>query len=195
MKKSTFILLASVSLFIACQSQDTMRHDILVKEETLMQSATRSKSMDSLANVLIADYDAYASKFPKDSMTPTYLIREGQLYSSKRDFQKAAELFNKVCVQYPTDHWASYALFFQALAYSDWAQSNDNKNDMLKNAQRSKSLFADFIRKYPSHNLVDDAMNLIEMVGLSDEEMLNRAIQKHTVDSIAALEMSKNRLQ
>lgn len=195
MKKYTIILLAFAGLFIACQSQDSMQHDILVKEETLMQSAARSKSMDSLANVLIADYDAYASKYPKDSMTPTYLIREGQLYSSKRDFQKAAELFNKVCVQYPTDHWASYALFFQALAYSDWAQSNNNKNDILRNSERSRSLFADFIRKYPSHNLVKDAMNLMPMVGLSDEEMLNRAIQKHIADSIAAQGNINNRLQ
>ncbi|MCX8479463.1 MAG: hypothetical protein ORN56_06700, partial [Chitinophagales bacterium] len=115
MKKNSLFVIALLGLFIACQSEESLRHDILVKEETLMQSTARSKAMDSLANVLIADYDAYATKYPKDSMTPTYIIREGQLYSSKRDYQKAAELFNKVCVQYSSDRWASYALFFQAL--------------------------------------------------------------------------------
>lgn len=195
MKNYTLILIACASLLVACQSQESLRHDILVKEESLMQSTVRSKSMDSLANVLIADYDAYATKYPKDSMTPTYIIREGQLYSSKRDFQKAAELFNKVCVQYPSDRWASYALFFQALAYSDWAQSNDNNNDKQKNVTRSKSLFSDFIKKYPTHSLVANATELMDMVGLSDEEMLNMAIKKRTTDSITLAKQERLKLE
>jgi TolA-binding protein len=191
MKKYTVILFAFASLLMACQSKDSMRHDIQVKEESLMQSTLRTKSMDSLADVLIADYDAYVTKYPKDSMAPTYIIREGQLYSSKHDFQKAAELFNKVCVQYPADHWASYGLFFQALAYSDWAQSNHNPADFQKNVARAKSLLADFIKKYPTHSLVSQANNLLDMVGLSDEEMLEKAIKKHAADSIASASQLK----
>jgi outer membrane protein assembly factor BamD (BamD/ComL family) len=195
MKKNSLFVIALLGLFIACQSEESLRHDILVKEETLMQSTARSKAMDSLANVLIADYDAYATKYPKDSMTPTYIIREGQLYSSKRDYQKAAELFNKVCVQYSSDRWASYALFFQALAYSDWAQSNQNAVDVQKNVARSKSLFADFLKKYPTHSLVKDETILMEMVLLSDEEMLQRAIQNRIADSIATAKQERLKLE
>lgn len=183
--KNLIVALALSSLFVACQSVESLRHDINVKEETLMQSGARSKSMDSLANVLIEDYDAYATKYPKDSMTPTYLVREGQLYSSKQDYQKAAALFNKVCVQYNSDRWASYALFFQALAYSDMAKMNTNKADKDKNIARAKSLLNSFIASYPNHNLIRSATELVEMVGMSEEEMLNYAIAKHQRDSLS----------
>jgi tetratricopeptide (TPR) repeat protein len=242
MKKNSLFVIALLGFFIACQSEESLRHDILLKEEGFKQCDSGHshlwslklrearfqrvlnpnhtitwkgkqydiisiqnhnglvelvirETMDSLIGDLIKQYDNYATKYPKDSMTPTYLIREGQLYSSKRDYQKAAELFNKVCVQYSSDRWASYALFFQALAYSDWAQSNQNAVDVQKNVARSKSLFADFLKKYPTHSLVKDATNLMEMVGLSDEEMLQRAIQNRVADSIAMASQEKVKLQ
>jgi outer membrane protein assembly factor BamD (BamD/ComL family) len=112
-------------------------------------------------------------------------VKAGQMYASKKDFQKAADLFNKVCVQFSTDPKVVYALFFQALAYSDMAERNTNPADKQKNEARARSLFNDLIQKYPTHRLAKDSKSLVDMVGLSDEQMLEMAIKKHQADSIA----------
>ncbi len=159
-------LLASVCL--SCSRPRTI-------EETLSEVdslVVAGKSEEAL--VLLGDLE---ERHPSDTLTVIRCratmadIYGGQLH----DTHKAVELLTAIVERYPDRPEASTSLFKIGFTYETVA------HDMKK----ARDAYESFLKKYPDHELAASVRINLEHLGESEEEMLNRILEKNRQDSLS----------
>ena len=108
-----------------------------------------------LAMHLAKDYQNYEADYPKDSLSPMYLFKSGQLIENVFDDKaRAGEIYFSVFKKYPKSKAAPYALFMTGNMYHT-----------IQDTTHAVQMLQFFLDKYPGHELGDDAMHLIESFG------------------------------
>lgn len=95
----------------------------------------------------------------------------GQLH----DTHKAVELLMAIVARYPDRPEASTSLFKIGFTYETVA------HDMTK----AREVYESFLKKYPDHELATSVRINLEHLGESEEEMLNRILEKNRQDSLS----------
>jgi TolA-binding protein len=126
------------------------------------------------ARILIGAYQTYAARYSNDSLAPDMLYRAANLCLNTDRTLQALELFKSIELDYPKSNKAPYCLFMQAFVYENY----------IRDFYRAKQLYIDFIKKYPHHELYDDALNALEFLGKSIEDMLKEIKENREMDSI-----------
>ena len=124
---------------------------------------------DSLAPVnrlkaqeMIQAYENFVDAYPEDSLSPEYLFKSSEIAMSLQMSGRAIEGFQRILDNYPDfDKYAS-CIFLQAFIYENQMQQYDT----------AKQLYQEFLDKYPSHDLAEDAMVSIQNMGKSLEELI-----------------------
>jgi outer membrane protein assembly factor BamD len=85
------------------------------------------------------------------------LYKSGELYLKLNDYDPALLYFGQVRDNYPSTQWASYAMYYSAVA-------------LLKKGKKSDALteFQNFVTAFPDHKLVKKAQ--VQIVKLSPQE-------------------------
>ena len=143
-------------------SRDSLLNAISANEKVLFSNASSTPISNTKAQETIALYEKFAAAFPKDSLTPNYLMKAADICSNTNQAAKSVELCLKIVEQYPNFKEVPTVMFMMAFV-------TENK---LKNIPRAKELYQEFIQKYPNHSLAKDAKASIENLGLSDEELM-----------------------
>ncbi len=116
----------------------------------------------NMATQFIDACEAHALLLPKSDQSLEYLHKAGETARSIKTYNKAISIYDWIYSQYPDDPRASQALFLKAFTYD---------ND-LKNLDVARSLYEEYLEKYPNEDFADDTQFLLSNLGKSDEEIL-----------------------
>ncbi len=131
-------------------------------ENRIRVSIQKQENPDvSLAMNAIKRYTYFAADFPKDTLSPTYLFRAGQIYEGVlRDFSSAAKLYSKVYKEYPEYKKRPMMLFHEGNAYIE-----------MQDTARAALTLNQFRREYPEHAFADDAQGLLKIMRMDEKQM------------------------
>ncbi len=115
-----------------------------------------------VANNFVAAAEIHAMLQPDDSENPNNLHKAGEIARSMRAFPKAIDIYSWIYTQYPESNKAAQSLFMSAFTY-------DNE---LKQVDKAKALYNEFLKRYPNDDFADDTKFLLEHLGKSNEEII-----------------------
>ena len=172
MKNALFLILLfiSFSLFSCSSSRDKMSEKI-TKMETGLKTITRVDSNSVFA--LISAYQNFASKFPKDSLSPEYLYKAAGLANGFNRGEQAIGLYETIIHTYPDYKRTPECYFMEAFAYEN-VQGNIGK---------AMEYYNKFLDKYPDHPMANDAKASLRMLGKTPDEIV-REFEKMNADTV-----------
>ncbi len=106
--------------------------------------------------------EAYALGFA-DEESPNYLYKAAEVARSIQTFPKTLSLYDWIYEQYPTNDKASTSLFLKGFII-------DNE---LKNEELARTVYQEFLEKFPEDDLADDVKFLLDNLGKTNEEILD----------------------
>jgi len=115
-----------------------------------------------VAGSFIQVCELYALLKPEDSQSPNYLHKAGETARAIRAFPQAINIYDRIYAKYPSFEKAPQALFLKAFTYD---------ND-LKDFDKAKALYTEFLKKFPNDDFADDTEFLLKNLGKNDEEII-----------------------
>lgn len=183
---ATSLILCSIALLTACGGGTAP--EVSPEQAHAIEGARRIRSMeDSIFNSgsgvdtraahgLVDVYLAYAKTHPLDTLAPEYLFRAANVKRSLRDPQGSIALYDRIIRDYAG--WRKLEDVFYLKAFVLDAD--------LKQKGEAEKAYREVIGRYPDSPFAEDARRMMALIGLSDEEILQRFQQK--ADSAAAAE-------
>jgi len=113
-------------------------------------------------------YMLFVDEYPISLNAPQFLCDAAKMSAHTHDWYKAIGLYEKVITEYPDSDLAAQALFTKAFIL-DENLNQDNKAEMLYNL---------FLKRYPNHELTASVVELIDILYMSEEELLARYNKK-----------------
>lgn len=135
-----------------------------------MIEEVKGKIYDESTNQLSAEFSAdyvekcqmFAQLMPEDEQSPQLLFQAGETARSSRNFSKALQIYDVIYQQYNSFEKAPQALFLKAFTLD---------ND-LKRFDQAKTIYQDFLAKYPNDEFADDTQFLLDNLGKPDDEII-----------------------
>ena len=115
-----------------------------------------------VAGSFIQVCELYALLKPEDSQSQNYLHKAGETARAIRAFPQAINIYEKIYDKYPSFEKAPQALFLKAFTYD---------ND-LKEFDKARALYTEFLKKYPNDDFADDTEFLLNNLGKNDEDII-----------------------
>lgn len=170
MKSFSYLFLFFTILAYGCQSGGTAvkvnKDEITAKMKTAEDALYGNKDITQFdkakAGELAGIYATYSEAFPEDENTASYLFKAAELQRSLRDFPAAIKIYDKIYKNYPNYEKTPHSLFLLGFSY---------END-LKQLDKAKSCYEDFLKKYPKHELADDVEFSLKNLGKSPEDII-----------------------
>jgi len=162
--RSLVAIFVSVFAFAACHSPKEKALDNIKKMEAA-DSIFSPKAIEDLKSA----YLDFANKYPDDELSPEFLFKSAQRCNAIAQHQQAIKIFQTVIDKYPKSKRCEEALFLQGYIYEN------NLHDLAK----AKLAYTDFIQKYPTSELADDAKSAIKNLGKTPEEILESFTHKN----------------
>lgn len=172
MKYTGSVLL--MTLLIACGGGEGTKKDgadpkaaemvgrITTMEDTLFKSvAFDQRSGQELLDV----YKAFAKAYPMDENAPEYLFRAAGLCSKAMgDPEQGIRLYDRIIVDYP--NWKRLPDTYYLKAFTIDTE--------LKQKGEAQKAYQQVINLYPDHPFAKDALQMMEYLMLSDEEVIKK---------------------
>ena len=147
----------------ACETkQQTDLKSLLQLENQLMQVEDAAAN-ETLAKEVLVVYDEFISAYPDAEQIPELLFKSGEVLKGLGAHLKSAKAFYKVHTQFPNSKIAPIALFHQAHCF-----------EALDQQLKAKNTYENFIERYPNHPYVSQAKGMIQILNLSDEELIQK---------------------
>lgn len=149
-----------------------------LKKVTDLEKSTGSKAYSDKAKgeELIATYDEFVKKYPKDTASARMLFESGRLSMNLGKGKNAITYFDKIITDFPDYSKSPDCMFLKAFVY----------DDMLKDLINAKKYYQAFIDKYPKHDFADDAQASINNLGKTPEQLIKEFENKNAADSTVA---------
>ncbi len=175
MKKSTLlIVLALVAMVSGCKpSREKSVERIRSIEKRLFSPEAVSFSKPT-ADSLLTMYDEYISRFPADSLTPSFVFKAANVAMNAGNGSRALSYFDRYLKSYPYQPKAALCLFFKAFVYEN----------VIHDIEQARESYLLFIEKYPNNEFNKDARLALMNLGKSPEQMVREFDMKRKADSI-----------
>ena len=112
--------------------------------------------------------EAYALVFPNNPNSPANLFKAAEVAKSLRTFPKSLTLYDWIIEDYPDYEKTATSLFLKGFIIEN----------NLGDDEKARQVYNEFVKRFPSHELVDDVQFLLENLGKTDEEILEMIEQK-----------------
>jgi len=141
------------------------------KDDVLKEIATAENSLYNVdkftfdpvkANAVVSSYEKFANTYPDDPKTPDYLFKSGEIFRSLKKYQKAIDTYESIYKNHSSYEKAPHSLFLMGFSY---------END-VKNNDKAKECYTEFLGKYPKHDLAKDVKFSLENLGKSPEDII-----------------------
>ena len=163
---TTLALIAALAcLTVACTNREQMIAQIQTAEDSLNDEGILIVKDTALANKMIAQYIAFADKYPNDSLAPVYLYRASDITLSLGNSEQNLELLERIMNNYED--------------FSELSTCYLTKATTLENEERYKEALAaynEFLRLFPDDIMAADVRQMLPYVGMSPEEMLENIL-------------------
>ncbi len=169
MKINQILTLSVLALLIiaACSSGPSTAD--LAKAIETAEAALTSDSLDFNSperkqhyETAVNSYIDYAQALPEDPKTPDYLFKAAEIQRTLKQFPEAIKSYKQIYDNHGTHAKAAQSLFLMGFSY---------END-LKDLDKAKALYGEFIEKFPKHELADDVQFSITHLGKTPEEII-----------------------
>lgn len=150
------------TMFFGCSpSKDKMVKEITEKEKALYANNSPIPDKAKIKDML-ASYEKFAEQFPKDSLAPVYLYKAANLEMNSDLNNEAIALLDIIIKDYAEFAKLPETYFLKAFIY-------DNN---LKNINKAREAYNEFLQKFPKSDLADDAMISIDNLGKTSEQII-----------------------
>ncbi|MBI2969103.1 MAG: tetratricopeptide repeat protein [Bacteroidetes bacterium] len=156
------VLISAILIFSGCGNRKAEIEKEISDTENKLYGDSVNPMNVTLAREAVKKYDDFVNQFPDDPKTPEYLFRAGELCMSLMKSNEAIGYFKKIHDHYPAFPKAPDCLFLQGFIYEN----------QLKRLAEAQALYNEFLKKYPDHNLADDAQFSLKFLGKSEEEII-----------------------
>ena len=150
-------LIISVSCLLACNSESTKT----LEEIASLEAKLAEQPSQQILQELLVLYQGMATK-SNDGQRLDYLWKAGETARAARDFQTAESIFKELYEKNKGTDLAAKSLFLHAFMC----------DEDLKDYDKARGLYQDFLTAYPDSDFSDDAQFLLDNLGKTDEEML-----------------------
>lgn len=154
----------AISKFQCCLSNTFNGNDALSQLRNTVYDPEREKTDGRAALQYIAAAQSFALVYPEESICTEHLMEAASIALSVRAYPKALQSYDWIISGYPQSTIHPKAMFLKGFTYDNY----------LKDIDQARSAYEAYIAKYPNDDFADDARRLLEMLGLSTEEMLER---------------------
>ena len=163
MIRNLFILLFSALILASCSPSAAKKAAEIEKLENELKESGRKNIADTgKVKELMNDYRYYVSKFPDDSLTPVYLMKEGKFYDFTSRPDSALACYSQVYTRFPAYPKANLALFSQAFIWGN------EKHDLTK----AKAIYEEYLTKYPNTKLANSAKLELDNLGKTPDQIM-----------------------
>lgn len=152
---------ALIILGISCTSQrDKDIKAISGLEKQLEQEG--AKPDPAKLTQLLDSYVAFVEHNAADSLAPNYLYKAINLCIGVNNGIRAMQLIDQTLNDFPKSSYLPETVFLKAYVYEN----------LLSDYGKASQVYNDFLKKYPTHDLADDAEAALKYLGKSPEEMV-----------------------
>lgn len=180
------LLLISIGLLIAtaCKEKKTAPavHGNQAKDKAAANFKQRIDSLEKrmfstadqpispmLGYTAIKFYDDYAKFFPKDTLSPTYLMKAGEIASNLDRGEIALRYFETIIEKYPSFRALDVTLFMAGF----------NASEKVRDTSKAGRYYRQLIRQFPNSEFADDAQVLLGQMGMTEEQLMQMLEKKN----------------
>lgn len=125
-----------------------------------------STGINQKAAIAYIDHcEAHALGFPNDNNSPIYLFTGAEFARSMRQFPKMMNLYDWIIQYYPTFDKSALVLFLKGFTL---------ENEFVRTEDARKA-YTKFLEKYPKDSLADDVRMLLNHLGKSPDEIIEKS--------------------
>ncbi|MFH1121373.1 MAG: hypothetical protein V1775_16260 [Bacteroidota bacterium] len=149
------------ALFFSCTSQrDKDIKSISRLEKELEKEAARPDPQKLTR--LLESYLAFVDKNAADTAAPDYLYKAINLCIGVNNGQQAMQLIDRTLNEFPESKYLATTVFLKGYVYEN----------LLGDYGQATKMYSVFLKKYPTHDLADDAEAALKYMGKSPEELV-----------------------
>ena len=171
-------VLLSIVIFASCTSS----HDQLKKQIDSALTAANKSLVEAKADtmnigVATRSINEFVAKFPKDTLSPSYLFELALLNEKQQKYPEAITTLDKIYSGYPDSKQASKAIFLEGFLYAN----------VLNQLEKAKEKYQLYLYKYSAVDpkMTNDVKMELQNLGKSPEEILKEIQEKAKADSSA----------
>lgn len=163
MKKlyNTLVIAAFVILGISCSSQRDKDIKAITSLEKQLENEGAKPDPAKLTQ-LLDSYLAFVDHNSTDTMASDYLYKAVNLCIGVNNGMRAMQLIDRTLNEFPKSSYIPETVFLKAYVYEN----------LLSNYGQASKVYNDFLIKYPTHDLADDAEAALKYLGKSPEELV-----------------------
>ncbi len=162
MKYIRYLLYVSF-MFSACVNDQKKAFDQLLEVQSRLMQVEDAMSNKVLAREVLEAYSFFLDAFPDSENNAEILFNSGQVYKGLGKNLNALECFYLVHSKFPESSWAALAFFQQADCF-----------EAIDQRLTAKNTYEEFIERYPDHPYESQAKEMIQMLYLTDEELIKQ---------------------
>ena len=153
-RKITVLLLSLFSTLAVMQTGCGKSADDLYTEgkALILNEETFGTGVESLLK--------FEKKFPEDPRTPEIILALGTTYQSRKNFNEAEKIYQRLIKKYPDSAEAYKGLFLLGYMYYDNIEDHD----------KATNIFTTFVETYPDSELTISAKIIVENIDIPIEE-------------------------
>ncbi len=180
MKKIVVLLVAVVMTVVACTDAKQEALDRVTEVESQIQKQALLGIDTALANKAIAAYQDYYTQFPEDSMSYEYKVRTADILMNVKRYQESIALLDELIALDDAYAFIPKVMLLKAYIYETGVQSYSE----------AEKAYRALINRYPKHPLAEEARASIELLGMSEAQLLEflRSKNAEEADSTVAAE-------
>jgi outer membrane protein assembly factor BamD (BamD/ComL family) len=162
--KLTLVLTVLFSiLIIACTDhKDEMKTAI----KAALTKVNKSMDAGKMDNAAIGKADslmlAYVDEFPKDTLSPNFMLKTAKLLQMQRLYSVANKLLDKLVTNYPDSKQAPEGLYLNGFIFENDEYALD----------KAKDRYELFLQKYPNDELAASVKTSLANLGKSPEDII-----------------------
>lgn len=155
------LFIAIVAISVSCASKRDKEINNITKIEKQLENEGAKPDPAKLTALLDA-YVAFVDNNSQDSSAPAYLYKAVNLCVGMGNGDKAMELIDRTINDFQKSEFLPETVFLKAYVYEN----------LLSNLGQASEVYHDFLKKYPEHDLADDAEAALKYLGMSPEELV-----------------------
>ena len=150
-------------LLVGCAARRNQQARIEGYRQTVAAQADVTRTREA-AIMLVEESAAYAQQYPTDTLTATYLFRAADVARGLERYEQALELWEQFRTSFPDHPNAPEALFYQGFT----------ADTGMANFELARTHYEDFLARYPNHVLSTQVVQLLKVMGTTNQELIRR---------------------
>jgi len=159
--KKVLLILLPLAFLAACSSPRDKEISSISALEKEVESAGARPELARLEQLLDA-YTLFADKYSSDTLAPVYMFKAINLCIGVNNGHRAMQLIDTALNKFPESRYNAETVFLKAFVYEN----------LLNNYGQASQVYNYFLKKYPNHELADDADAALKNMGKSPEELV-----------------------